>query len=127
MSSPDDYVKSLLSAAERPEGSAPHNPFSSDLKSVTYADLIGQYLAEFASDQIKILFYDDLAGNELEFVKSACAFLGIDSSFYDSYEFHVENKTRTYRSRASAEICVLRPHTLRAMVESDSSCTAAAA
>jgi hypothetical protein len=97
--SPDDYIKSLLSAAEHRDGSGPHNPFTMELKSVTYADLISQYLAEFASDQIKILFYDDLARNALEFVKSACAFLGIDASFYDSYEFHVENKTRTYRSK----------------------------
>jgi len=96
--SSNDYIKLLLSAAEHPGGSGPHNPFTSDLNSVTYADLIGQYLAEFASDQIKILFFDDLARNELKFVKSACAFLGIDPSFYDSYEFHVENKTRSYRS-----------------------------
>jgi hypothetical protein len=97
--SPDDYIKSLLSAAELRDGSGPHNPFTMELKSVSYADLLSQYLAEFASDQIKILFYDDLARNALEFAKSACAFLGIDPSFYDSYQFHVENKTRTYRSK----------------------------
>ena len=98
--SSDDYIKSLLSAAEHPDSSGPHNTFSWDLKSVTYADLISQYLAEFPSDQIRIMFFDDLVRNELEFVKSACAFLEIDSSFYDSYEFHVENKTRSYRSKS---------------------------
>ena len=97
--SPDDYVRSLLSAAEHPDGSGPDNPFNADLRSVAYAELISAYLAEFASEQIRIMFYDELAGNELEFVKSACVFLGIDPSFYDSYEFHVENKTRAYRSK----------------------------
>ena len=105
--SSDDYVNALLSAAERPDRSGSHDAFSLELKSVTYADLISQFLAEFPSDRIKILFYDDLAGNEREFVGSACTFLGIDPSFYDSYKFHVENKTRSYRSRSLQRLAFL--------------------
>lgn len=94
-----DYVNSLLSAAEHPYGTNPDDSFIVELRSVTYADLIRQFLAEFGKDRVKILFFDDLARNEREFVKSACGFLGIDPSFYDSYEFHIENKTRSYRSK----------------------------
>jgi hypothetical protein len=105
--SSDDYVNALLSAAEHPDRSGSHDAFSLELKSVTYADLIIQVLAEFPSDRIKILFYDDLAGNEREFVGSACTFLGIDPSFYDSYKFHVENKTRSYRSKSLQRLAFL--------------------
>ena len=105
--SSNDYVNSLLSAAEHPDRSGCRDVFSVELKSVIYADLVSQFLAEFPSDRIKILFYDDLAGKEREFVRSACAFLGIDPSFYDSYKFHVENKTRSYRSSSLQKLAFL--------------------
>jgi hypothetical protein len=62
-----------------------------------YADLLREYLAFFSQDQIGIFFFDDLSNHTRSFMRRVCEFMKIDDRFYHSYNFSIENKTRSYK------------------------------
>jgi hypothetical protein len=62
-----------------------------------YAQFLPEYFAVFPLEQICVLFFDDFAKDPRSVMLRVTDFLGIDRHFYDSYTFHVENKTRAYR------------------------------
>jgi len=62
-----------------------------------YANKLRDYLTYYSTDSIGIFFYDDLAQDIRGFMKAICNFLELDSSFYQNYQFNIENKTRFYK------------------------------
>jgi len=62
-----------------------------------YARHLSEYYDIFPHEQLCILFFDDLGKDVHSVMLMVTEFLGIDSHFYDSYAFHVENRTRSYR------------------------------
>lgn len=62
-----------------------------------YANHLRHYLDYFPDNQILFLFFDDLKKDTSAVMMTIARFLGIDSSYYKSYNFSIENKTRTYR------------------------------
>jgi hypothetical protein len=62
-----------------------------------YARHLSEYYDVFPHEQLCILFFDDLGKDVRSVMLNVTEFLNIDSHFYDSYVFHVENRTRSYR------------------------------
>ena len=62
-----------------------------------YARHLSEYYDVFPHEQLCMLFFDDLGKDVLSVMLNITEFLNIDSHFYDSYEFHVENRTRSFR------------------------------
>lgn len=59
-----------------------------------YACFIDEFINAFPNDQIKVLFFDDLANDPYEFMKNICCFTGISDEHYMNFNFTIENKTR---------------------------------
>jgi hypothetical protein len=64
-----------------------------------YADYIVPWLEDFGED-LRILFFEDLASSPREVVERLCEWLGIDPGPVRSFELSVENKSIRYRSRS---------------------------
>lgn len=62
-----------------------------------YAAFIQPYLDRFPKEQIGLFYFDDLNNDPKSFMVDFCRFLDIDSTFYDNFQFRIENKTRTVR------------------------------
>jgi hypothetical protein len=62
-----------------------------------YARHLSEYYDVFPHGQLCILFFDDLDKDVRRVMLKVTEFLDIDPHFYDSYEFHIENRTRSYR------------------------------
>lgn len=71
--------------------------FRQELTMSRYANFLREFMEEFASDQVRICFFDSLTTNAGYLMKEICKFVGIDPAFYDEYEFRVENQTRLHR------------------------------
>jgi hypothetical protein len=69
-----------------------------ELRKGRYALMLRQYLEVFRPEQILITFYEDLARDSREFMRRLCESLQIDPSFYDDFEFRIENRSRFHRS-----------------------------
>jgi hypothetical protein len=54
----------------------------------------------FGSDRIKIMLFDQLAADQVAFMKELAIWLGIDPEFYDRYAFPRSNETYAVRSPA---------------------------
>ncbi len=61
-----------------------------------YKDYIIDWLEAFRED-LKILFFEDLKDDTRHFIKNLCEWIDIDSAFYDSYDFQIENKAQSYK------------------------------
>jgi len=62
-----------------------------------YADKLRNFLKYYSKSLIGVFFYDDLLENTNNFMSNLCNFLEIDGSFYNTYQFNIENKTRSYK------------------------------
>jgi hypothetical protein len=62
-----------------------------------YADKLRNFLNYYSKGLIGVFFYDDLLENTNNFMNNICNFLEIDGSFYNNYQFNIENKTRSYK------------------------------
>ena len=65
-----------------------------------YARFLSEYYGVFPREQICVLFFDDLVRDVRSIMLKVTEFLNIDSHFFDSYAFHIENRTRLYRYQA---------------------------
>lgn len=63
-----------------------------------YAKYLKKYAAEFSKDNILLVIYEDLKSKPSEVMQAICKFAGIDSSFYDDYQFEVLNPTHVVKN-----------------------------
>jgi len=70
---------------------------SSYLADGCYARFLSGYYDVFPHEQLCVLFFDDLGKDVQNVMLKVTDFLKIDPHFYDSYTFHIENRTRSYR------------------------------
>lgn len=55
---------------------------------------------------LKLVFFDDLRQNSRAFMTDIAEWLEIDSSFYDTFEFDIKNKSLNYKNRGMHRIAV---------------------
>jgi len=58
-----------------------------------YVDFLEPYFEAYPRDQIKVMFFEQLKSDVAGFMKELSAFLDIDGSFWDQYEFRKANVT----------------------------------
>jgi hypothetical protein len=64
-----------------------------------YGVYLQQYMADVSPSQLKILYYEDLIGNERNTMFGFCDWCGIDPGYYRTYDFEQMNKSTDYRNR----------------------------
>ena len=64
-----------------------------------YIDYLGEWVTRFDASNCLIYLFEDLTENSRAFMRSISRHIGIDSSFYEKYEFPRENPTVYVRSR----------------------------
>ena len=62
-----------------------------------YIEYLPDWYSIFGPNNIKIVFFEELANDPRRVMSELCAWLGIDPSLYDGMEFTVENKTVQFR------------------------------
>ena len=70
---------------------------SNRLNAGCYANKLLEFLRYYPVEQMGIFFYDELSADACSFMAKICNFIEIDGSFYENFQFRVENKTRSYR------------------------------
>jgi hypothetical protein len=96
----DDYVAIGLDSGQAERNVKTHNRaerISSYLADGCYAHFLSEYYGVFPQEQLCVLFFDDFGKDVKSVMLNVTEFLNIDPRFYDSYKFHVENRTRSYR------------------------------
>jgi hypothetical protein len=62
-----------------------------------YSKYLARYFEIFNSNRVKVIFFEDLAGNPLEVIKDICKFCEIVPEFYNNFQFKVFNRTERMR------------------------------
>lgn len=65
---------------------------------------IQEFGALFSPDQCRYFFFEDLVSDTGKLMQDVSTFIGVDSGFFQEYEFRIENKTRAYRSQQLQKI-----------------------
>lgn len=95
----DDFVQHVLEAvAQDKAASGGKAPFLREMQMGRYAVLLEEFLHVFPPAQVRIMFFEQLAQSPLSVTQQAARFLDIDASYYDAYDFTVENRSRTHRN-----------------------------
>lgn len=69
-----------------------------DLLYSQYADFLDGWAARFAGDRLKVILFEQLKANPQGVLSDLASDLGIDSRFYDRFDFQQKNQTVTIQS-----------------------------
>jgi hypothetical protein len=69
-----------------------------EIRASRYTDYIEPWFEEFG-DAFRVVFFEDLADRPMDIVQGLCRWLGIDTAPVASFDFSVENRSISYRSR----------------------------
>lgn len=64
-----------------------------DVRFSRYVEYIRSWVEHFGRESVDVLLFEDMRSNPRAFMKRFAARVGIDESFYDSYDFPVKNET----------------------------------
>jgi len=67
--------------------------FLSALEHGLYSQYLQPYIDALGVDKVKVYFYEDLCSDPIKILHDICDFAAISSSFYDSYDFQVFNRS----------------------------------
>ena len=70
-----------------------------------YDTYLDSWVAEFG-ERLRLVFFDDLIDRRSETLRDLCAWLDIDTSVVEGFDYSVENKTEQYHSRRLQEAAV---------------------
>jgi hypothetical protein len=59
-----------------------------------YSVFLKEYIKLFPKERICIVFFDELSNKPINLIRRICEFAELAPSFYESYQFDVENRTR---------------------------------
>ncbi|HVF44245.1 MAG TPA: sulfotransferase domain-containing protein [Pyrinomonadaceae bacterium] len=64
-----------------------------DIRYSRYVEYVGPWVERFGRGRVDVLLFEDLKANPRAFMKEFAARVGLDASFYDSYDFPPKNET----------------------------------
>jgi hypothetical protein len=64
-----------------------------DISFSRYVEYVSRWVERFGRERVHVLLFEDLKSNPRAFMKNFAARVGIDASFYDSYDFPLKNET----------------------------------
>lgn len=65
-----------------------------------YIRFLTDFIKVFGRERVHILFFEDLVSNPARVLQKLCVLLGLDDSFYSTYNFRIHNPTINFRSSA---------------------------
>jgi hypothetical protein len=84
---------------ERELGPSPSSyVLARDLQYSRYIDYLGAWVERVGEDRIRILLFEEMSSDPRSELEGICDWLGIDPSFYESYDFAARNRTVPVRS-----------------------------
>jgi hypothetical protein len=63
-----------------------------------YVRFLKDFIDVFGKNRVAVIFFEDLISNRVETLRKLCGTLGIDDSFYSTYDFGIHNPSINYRS-----------------------------
>jgi hypothetical protein len=69
-----------------------------------YEHHLDNWRAAIGNTRIKVFIFEEMIKNKVEFMKYVSSWVGIDPSFYDSYDFYSENESYQVRSWAFQKV-----------------------
>lgn len=99
-----DYIKKCESFTDH-DFKKEENYYYYGLSNGRYVTFIEPWIKNFGND-INFYFFEDLKNDQHFFMKEICNWLEIDDSYYDNYEFVIENKTRNYKFKGLQKIAL---------------------
>jgi hypothetical protein len=91
---------------ERAPRTEANRPYWS-IRGGVYADFLPDWLNAFDDGHLRILFFEDLVESSAALIVDVCRWLGIDESCVASFNFTVENRSASYRSRFLHRLAVM--------------------
>ncbi len=76
----------------------PQSYFFNMLKQGCYSNYLESYFAAFGRENVYIGFYEDICRSPRSVCQELCKFTGVDTSFFDEYQFEIFNKTKTMKN-----------------------------
>lgn len=64
-----------------------------DIRYSRYVEYVSAWVERFGRGRVDVLLFEDMKANPRAFMKSFAARVGVDASFYDSYDFPLKNET----------------------------------
>jgi len=84
------------------------NELASDaLKNASYVDFLVQWRERLGSERIMVQSFDSFKTDPKAFTKCVASWLGLDPTFYDTYDFPSDNETYAVRNRFLQRINVI--------------------
>ncbi|MGI9328393.1 MAG: sulfotransferase [Pseudomonadales bacterium] len=87
-------------ARVRSETLAHHELLQNAIDNARYLAHIEKWVARVGQDRVRVYLFDDLKRDSQQYMQRLCADLGLDPSFYDSYDFDKGNESYRIRSHA---------------------------
>ncbi|HVF67624.1 MAG TPA: sulfotransferase domain-containing protein [Pyrinomonadaceae bacterium] len=64
-----------------------------DIRYSRYVEYVSAWVERFGRERVDVLLFEEMRSNPRAFMKRFAARVGLDASFYDSYDFPVKNET----------------------------------
>ena len=80
---------------------------------------VEQYRESSPLDQMHVMFYEHMARNPAAELKSVSRYLGLDDSFYDTYQFAIESRKATIRTDKTIPLSQVRDLSLLREVQKE--------
>ena len=100
-----NYIEHCRSLSEDELRNRCNNPYFG-VEGGYYHKYIGDWVEQF-NDRLKVLFFEDIKENPGIVLSELCEWLEIDPTFYDEFEFGIENRTAFYKNRSLHHIAII--------------------
>jgi hypothetical protein len=98
-----DYIAMVRAGTGRFKG---NEIAENSLHFASYVDFLEPWLRVLGPDRMQVRLFDEMVRDEKEFTKDVARWLGLESSFYDSYSFPRDNETYSVRAHFLQQINV---------------------
>ena len=100
----DSYIRKCRTLSRQDLKDKNNNPYFG-IEGGFYNRYISDWIDQFG-DRLNILFLDDLKRNPGEVFVELCEWLGVESDFYNDFDFSVENRTAQYTNKRMQQIAL---------------------
>lgn len=83
-----------------------NNDFSKELLDGSYIDYLPVWFEKFGSENIKIIFFDDLKDDPRVVLRDLCKWINIDESYFFDKDFPIENKSVSFKNKSLQSLSI---------------------
>ncbi len=93
-------------AQERSPALAHHELLQNAIHNARYVVHLNKWIERCGEDRVSVYLFDDLVADSQSFAKRLSSDLGVDPTYYDTYDFAAGNKTYRVRSHALQSLSI---------------------